>query len=220
MNTLHWTLNFNYLDAEWTPGLFLLVSFLSSSIVLSFRCWKTNRVPTMGELDRVLPYVFRNLVFAAFVYHIGWKIRYMCLGVERVFPQLFIGIDLILLYYLSQFCFFFGHKFLHFHPWIYRNFHQMHHEYRAPFAFTALYCTMTEMFVANLAAVFWPVWIMNPSLIETCIWFIMVGIYTPLAHASMLNVAGSRYHWLHHQRFNVNFGCQLLDKVFGCYAAA
>jgi len=121
----------------------------------------------------------------------------------------------------NEFNFYYLHRLLH-QPWWYRRFHKQHHEYTAPFALAAIYCSPLEMLVCNL----WP------FLGIASIWrFSGFFTYCWVANAIMgtqTHHSGYRWPWitifdhqpnvhdLHHQSFTCNFGnVGLLDALHG-----
>lgn len=121
----------------------------------------------------------------------------------------------------NEVMFYYSHRLMH-QPYWYRMVHKKHHEYTAPFALAAIYCTPVEMLVSNL----WPfLAIATPMRFNVFFFGCWIGnaIMGTQTHHS-----GYRWPWitffdhqpnvhdLHHQRFNCNFGnIGLLDYLHG-----
>jgi sterol desaturase/sphingolipid hydroxylase (fatty acid hydroxylase superfamily) len=121
----------------------------------------------------------------------------------------------------NEFTFYYSHRLMHQPRW-YRKFHKQHHEYTAPFALAAIYCTPVEMLVCNLFT----------FLSIASLWrFNLFFYYCWVANAVMgtqTHHSGYKWPWmtsfdhqpnvhdLHHQCFNCNFGnVGLLDFLHG-----
>lgn len=101
------------------------------------------------------------------------------------------------------------HKLLH-HPVLYK-YHKDHHAQVKPRATGAVYCSLVEMWLANIPSFVLPLYIFDAP---ACVYFawIVSGIQT-----SQLHHSGKSYWWTawsaqpqfhddHHRLFNVNFG--------------
>jgi sterol desaturase/sphingolipid hydroxylase (fatty acid hydroxylase superfamily) len=90
------------------------------------------------------------------------------------------------------------HRLLHTRR-MYR-FHRLHHQQRAPRALGAVYCSLVEMWVANLASFFLPLSLTNAPLQVYLLW-VLSGIQTTQIHHS-----GKRWPWpwslLHQPEFH------------------
>lgn len=56
--------------------------------------------------------------------------------------------------------FYYGHRLMH-HPKLYKHLHKKHHEYVAPVAYSAQYCTFTEHVVSNILPLLIPAVLMR-----------------------------------------------------------
>lgn len=122
--------------------------------------------------------------------------------------------------------FYYSHRALHSKK-LYGKVHKKHHEYTAPFALAAIYCTPLEMVLSNL----WP-FLGVASVFRFHVFF----TYCWVANAVMgtqTHHSGHKWPWmtildhqphvhdLHHEKFNVNFGnVGLLDALHGTAATS
>jgi len=212
-----------------TPSLCLGVVFTLTTALLTlgdlnytffFKQWNIGQRPDIyGEdIIHVLPTVIRNLVITGPVVLSTFYIRVRLFGDEPLITNPILW--LLSVYSVSQVVFWAMHFMVHGSRTLYLAIHQQHHEYTKPFALTAIYCSVYEMLLLNLPAVYFAQLIFLPAtdclFFAHCFWLTLVGIQTPFAHSG-LTLFGSQYHDLHHSLFTYNFGSPILDKIFGVY---
>lgn len=125
-------------------------------------------------------------------------------------------IDLIITRIVSDVLFFYAHRLFH-HPKLYKLFHKKHHEITAPIGFSALYMSLTDMYVGNILPVYIPLFLLSAHKQTILVWMILSTLNTVLlAHSGFKYI--SEFHDLHHSNFNCNFGTDLfMDKWYGTH---
>jgi sterol desaturase/sphingolipid hydroxylase (fatty acid hydroxylase superfamily) len=116
---------------------------------------------------------------------------------------------------LTEIIFFYSHKL--FHTKLLYKFHEKHHLFIKPSAFSALYCSTAEMVFCNqLSTIFGPI-ISGMNIWELSLWSLLCALNVLKAHSgSRLPFFNSRYHDLHHEKRKVNFGfLYVLDIIHG-----
>jgi sterol desaturase/sphingolipid hydroxylase (fatty acid hydroxylase superfamily) len=122
---------------------------------------------------------------------------------------------------ISQVWFFFAHRWAHSNAHVFRFVHSMHHRHSAPFAMTAVHCSMSEMLLLNVPAAGLGPLLLVPDWWAHCAWMVLAGLYTPIAHSGHSFINGfmdARFHDDHHRYLDVNFGSDFLDRLFGTHA--
>jgi sterol desaturase/sphingolipid hydroxylase (fatty acid hydroxylase superfamily) len=126
--------------------------------------------------------------------------------------------------------FFAAHKLMH-EPWMYKNFHKMHHRYQAPEAITGVYCHPVEQIVVNACAMMVGPLLMASHPITWGVWSFITGLSVAVSHSGyapsingLLPNAVARFvspeHDLHHHKQGrVNFGLAgyLCDRLIGTF---
>ena len=127
--------------------------------------------------------------------------------------------DLIAAPILTDILFFFCHKLLH-KPIIYKHFHKKHHEITAPIGMSAVYMTLTDLYIGNIVPVFLPLILLSSHSMTFTIWVAIVTINTIIfAHSGYKYIAD--FHDIHHSHFKYNFGINLfMDKIMGTHLNA
>lgn len=173
---------------------------------------------------KVLLVVFRNMFISAIVgallfsvesplpHHLGWKDW----GITQW------AISFSITFVLLEIIFHTVHRLLH-HPKLFSHpffNHAQHHEYDAPFALTALYCSPAEFIFVDLAGVLSGPWITNMPMLPFLLYMAIVGWDVAVGHGGHLcfRVHDSTFHDNHHRLRNVNFGVfGVLDYLRGEY---
>lgn len=120
--------------------------------------------------------------------------------------------ELAILVFTMDTGYFFGHWLMHSDPWLYRTFHQIHHEATATNAWVANHLTISEfLFVAVLQVV--PPFLIGAHPLSAWVWNVISVImsvddhcgydipFGPFALCSRAGiVGGARHHDLHHLR--------------------
>ena len=180
------------------------------------------------EALHLVPIVLRNIAFAGVWMVMIWELRLYVFGDLAFTPSTYfpphaiyqtIGgvLDLIVVEKISQIWFFHAHYIVHKIPFLYRHIHKMHHEHTEPSVLTAIHCTIGEMILLNLPAVYLGPLIVLPSLPVHILWYILASIYTPVVHSGydLIPWIEASYHDRHHRTLKYNFGSRLLDTLYG-----
>lgn len=118
------------------------------------------------------------------------------------------------LFFYTQGWFYFAHRLMH-HPKLYL-WHKEHHYFKEPPPFGTFYCSTFEHLFVNMGSLMIPLCLFSFSQITVYLWAFTV------LHNSVSAHMGTQYqgseHWIHHQKFTVNFGSgTLFDKWFGTH---
>lgn len=121
----------------------------------------------------------------------------------------------------NELMFYWSHRLLH-HPKLYGKFHKKHHEYSAPFALAAIYCTPLEMIVSNLWPFLGVVSVFRFHLFFAYCWVGNAVMGTQTHHSGhkwpWMTVLDHqpKFHDLHHKYFNCNYGnVDFFDRLCG-----
>jgi lathosterol oxidase len=127
-------------------------------------------------------------------------------------------------------CIYWIHRWEHTFPWIYKNIHKLHHEWKVPSPYAAYAFHPLDGYAQSvpyhLFVLFWP---MNAFLYLTM--FVAVQIFTIGIHDSVDFIGdkkgswiakvinGSMHHTIHHSKFIYNYGQYFTfwDKVMGSH---
>ena len=121
--------------------------------------------------------------------------------------------DILVAYVLTDCFFFFFHKLMHTRL-LYKKFHKKHHEITAPIGISAIYTTITDLYLGNLLPIGSPMFILSSHPHTIKFWIAMSAINTVvLAHSGFKWL--SDFHDYHHKAFNWNFGSNVfMDLLF------
>jgi methylsterol monooxygenase len=122
---------------------------------------------------------------------------------------------------LNEVFFFYGHWLFHANKWLYKNVHKVHQEFTSPNAFAAIYCHPFEFLISDIIPMSLGLFLLNAHVYTVMCW-IALGIIGTQTHHSGLRFPWAlkdhqpKFHDLHHQYFNGNYGnIGLLDWVHG-----
>ncbi|KAH7968500.1 hypothetical protein HPB52_009043 [Rhipicephalus sanguineus] len=121
----------------------------------------------------------------------------------------FVAIEEVLFYY--------SHRLLH-HRLLYQRFHKKHHEWTAPVAITAVYCTPLEHLLSNVLPV-----VVGPALLGShlsvhWLWAVLTAPYGVIVHSGyhLPLLPSPQMHDFHHLMFRGNYGILgILDWLHG-----
>lgn len=113
--------------------------------------------------------------------------------------------------FLEEILFYSSHWLMHV-GFFYRNFHKVHHSYRAPHAIASLYAHPVEAVLANLVAMNLPLFVCNFHLLTFYIAISLGWMSSLVGHCGYdvpilsLFIPKHDFHDLHHEKFNGNYG--------------
>jgi sterol desaturase/sphingolipid hydroxylase (fatty acid hydroxylase superfamily) len=209
------------------------------SLITAWRSETRSAAVLPSRLARMLPVVLRNIMLTAVVIYLSWNLRAVLFPAQLttsfdarwdvvtggwwswMWWPLRVFVQVAALKFFSQLWFFKAHRWVHSNEATFRYVHAMHHQHAEPVALTAIHCTMSEMLLLNIpAAIFGPL-VLVPDFVPHCVWMLLVGLYTPVAHSGH-NFGGlifdAQFHDDHHRYLNVNYGSVRLDRLFGTHA--
>jgi len=169
--------------------------------------YKTIKNITTKDLQET---IFKNMLLTS----ISHPLFFFLIPGDWLNPQYTIY-KFVISMILTEIVFFYSHKL--FHTKLLYKFHEKHHLFIEPSAFSALYCSPAEMILCNqLSTIIGPI-ITGMNIWELCIWSLVCALNVLKAHSgSRLPFFNSRYHDLHHEKRKVNFGfLYILDIIHG-----
>ncbi len=106
------------------------------------------------------------------------------------------------------------HRLMHTRPFY--RFHKIHHEWKQPVSYAALYAHPIENILCNMMIVILPLHFLQASHFCTFFWTGVVMIQAILSHSGDISVFGIRsLHDHHHEHFDCEFGNGLfMDRLF------
>jgi len=165
---------------------------------------------------------FLSSAMACWIMNGGWTKMYFD-HTEHGYLWLLIQTPLIFIW--QDYITYWGHRMFHY-PWLYKNFHKLHHSYKQPTAWSATAIHPVEFTFFQLVYMS-PMFIFNVHYIP----FVAILLYT--YYHGIIDHSGITFkrqwwqpwqpdcifHDNHHQYFHVNFGfnIELWDKVHGTY---
>ncbi|XP_058444490.1 fatty acid hydroxylase domain-containing protein 2-like [Malaya genurostris] len=125
--------------------------------------------------------------------------------------------DLCVCLFFAEIGFYYVHRFLHLRP-LYRYVHKKHHEWTAPFAWTAMYCHPVEHVISNMLPPIIGIELMKSHLATAVLWFTLLIVNTIRDHCGyhLPFFPSPEYHDYHHAKFTECFGTfGYLDLLHG-----
>ena len=190
-----------------------MASLLTCILDFRFNNKRINKTPPMKLLHIYkkvfIPVMFNLCIISFFVFWICTPLLNI-LNIQFSFIKMFI--DIILSIFLIDFSFFLSHRFMHigiFYKWS----HKVHHELKDPIGFGAIYNHWFDfIFSAMLPAMFPPI-ILSSEYYTTLLWMILVTCNVVfVSHGGF--IFNSKNHYLHHKKFNCNYGTGIyMDKL-------
>ncbi|EAA04938.5 fatty acid hydroxylase domain-containing protein 2-like [Anopheles arabiensis] len=193
-------------------GLFVLMDLTNRPVFL--RRYKTqpgkNEPIAWPDLLRVMRTIlFNQTVVGIPLTLVGYHatIKGSVPDVRTLPPVDVIVRDLLVCVFFAEVGFYYVHRFLHIKP-LYRLVHKKHHEWTAPFAWTAMYCHPIEHIISNMVPPMIGIQLMKAHVFTTAIWFPLVIFNTIRDHCGyhLPFFPSSEYHDYHHAKFTECFG--------------
>ncbi|XP_050040095.2 fatty acid hydroxylase domain-containing protein 2-like [Dermacentor andersoni] len=206
----------------WFLGLLFLVADTSKAFswMRRYKVQATETKPTAQSLVPVVRQVVFNQVFVQLPINVlfYWVKDLRGFDQSLSLPPLsravahfacFVAIEEALFYY--------SHRLLH-HRLLYQRFHKKHHEWTAPVAITAVYCTPVEHLLSNvLPVVVGPV-VLGSHLSVHWLWAVLTAPYGVIVHSGyhLPLLPSPQMHDFHHLTFRGNYGILgILDWLHG-----
>uniref|UniRef100_A0A182NC50 Fatty acid hydroxylase domain-containing protein n=1 Tax=Anopheles dirus TaxID=7168 RepID=A0A182NC50_9DIPT len=193
-------------------GLFVLMDLTNRPAFL--RRYKTqpgkNEPVAWSDLRRVMwTILFNQTVVGIPLTYVGYHATIKgAVPNVRVLPSVGeILRDLVVCVFFAEIGFYYVHRFLHLTP-LYKLVHKKHHEWTAPFAWTAMYCHPVEHIISNMIPPMIGIQLMKAHIFTTAIWFPLVIFNTIRDHCGyhLPFFPSSEYHDYHHAKFTECFG--------------
>lgn len=122
---------------------------------------------------------------------------------------------------LSDMMFYFTHRLMHL-PQLYKFVHKKHHQHIHTNVWSSFYFSKSELLSTWLFVLMLPIVPFNPHYFTfgSYLTFVMLSLVKSHSGINIKNTYTSKYHDIHHLKFNVNYGTQLKvwDNLFGTSA--
>ncbi len=193
---------------------------------LGFYKLQKNKRVSLKQLYKAIWPMAWNLIFIAYPF-LSW-IAYKTITTDNYLrkgplPSFYDRLlSLISVILMNEILFYYTHRALH-HPYLYKKFHKMHHEFTSPIGLVAIYCTPFEFIVSDLmplsVGLFFP---HTHHVYFALVWIISANIATQVHHSGILTPyrlgidEQPEFHDIHHKYFNCNYGAiGILDRLHG-----
>jgi sterol desaturase/sphingolipid hydroxylase (fatty acid hydroxylase superfamily) len=209
---------YNYFITSFS--LSSLGCFLHEWIDPKVRINDIDRSQILANYQKMLPTVATNLLIAYPCFSISEKHLHFD---NLVFSSNYVIIN-FMLWYLNFVYYFFAwimltdllfysvHRMLHTRQmyWL----HAKHHSFRYTHAVGAIYSSVFEFVVGNLATAGLPIYILSIPENYVKMIIIFASVYTSaISHSGFKSV--SKGHFTHHLKYKVNYGLAFLDRALG-----
>lgn len=187
---------------------------------LQYKTQPNEPPPTWSEYAWCALIVLKNIVFVEIPLSYCYSEYLMRFGGPlRELPSVWTSLSVLLLSaVLVDVIFFSMHKLMH-QPAFYKHFHKQHHQFTAPCALSAKYCTMTEHLLVNLLAVIASSWILRAHPLIVMLWTSIATTNATCVHSGydISNFFPNPYsHDWHHEKWSENFGSVgFMDDICG-----
>lgn len=208
----------------------LILFFLYVDIYKYPKCIYDTKIQTDTCFDNINNYINKISVVTLkyiFIYIPSVLLLFYILKIRNTYSPFFnkkLNIFLFILLYfifsfITEFISYINHRILHLK--LFFKFHEEHHKYISPCAFSALDGSPVEIFFWNLLPSF-----IAPFIFGIDIYFvytiILFGLITSiLSHAGYriidLGFINNAHHDLHHERMKCNYSSPIIDYLMGTY---
>jgi len=228
-----------YCYAVWFPLMINIVFWVNGSVFLGVELYFTDaidhfRVQKTKKFDRAMfAKLFSRLAWNMFLFVpmiavtcflVFHRSGFFPLRFEEKLPSVmeraihtWIGA-----FFFNEVFFFYGHWLFHANTYLYKNVHKIHHEFKAPIAFAALYCHPLELFLSDFLPLSVGVFFCNGHIWTMWSWVAFAVMGTMTHHCGVRlpwcpkDDHQPDFHDAHHERFNGNYGCfGYLDALHG-----
>lgn len=119
---------------------------------------------------------------------------------------------------LTEILFYYTHVL--FHSYYFWKYHSVHHTSTGPYALCTFYCHPLEMALVNIAPLVVSALVAGLNFQTMRLWHMVAVTNTVVVAHGGFKVFGNKFHDLHHQYKNCNYGLfEILDKAHGTYVA-
>ena len=198
------------------------VTFYLSSLVLFlidyYKIFIKHKIQPkkINDMMNVYRKIIPNVIFNSLIGVIPFSlILRLCVNIFNLkFSWIKFTIDIFLSRYLGDVFFFAFHKLLH-HPKLYKQYHKKHHEITAPIGCSAIYMTLTDLYLGNIIPIYLPLFLLSSHFYTVIFWMIITTLNTVIkSHSGFEGL--SDFHDKHHSSSIHNFGLGIfMDKLYG-----
>ncbi|XP_054754001.2 fatty acid hydroxylase domain-containing protein 2-like isoform X2 [Lytechinus pictus] len=203
-------------------GLFLIIDLTGKpKFITRYKVQLDQTEIPAGKLRRTLWTVFLNQtlynipILVALYYAAVWRGCGSTVDELPTFQTILYQIAVFTV--VEEFGFYYSHRLLH-HPWLYKKFHKIHHEWTAPIGLVSLYSHPIEHFLSNSFPPALGVVIAGSHFLVASVWFNVALFVSILTHSGyhLPFLPSPEFHDYHHFKFNNNYGVLgILDRLHG-----
>jgi methylsterol monooxygenase len=212
-----------FIVVYWTNGLFLLaLEHLCAKLLHKYRIQKQLKSWSRPSNLKLFRTIAVNTCLVPLIGVVmGNMIKFEPSDFEVPGPfEMFLSTLVGVL--VNEIAFFYGHWLLHASPFLYRQVHKVHHEFKAPCAFAAVYCHPIELVLSDFIPLSAGIILFNQNLYNAAVFITFAVLGTQTHHC------GFRWPWIpshgnqpdfhdtHHEKNHCNYGNMgFLDALHG-----
>ncbi|XP_041456871.1 fatty acid hydroxylase domain-containing protein 2-like isoform X2 [Lytechinus variegatus] len=203
-------------------GLFLIMDLTGKpKFITRYKVQLDQTEIPAGKLRRTLWTVFLNQtlynipILVALYYVAVWRGCGSTVDELPTFQTLLYQIAVFTV--VEEFGFYYSHRLLH-HPWLYKKFHKIHHEWTAPFGLASFNAHPIEHVLSNLFPPALGVIIAGSHIFVASVWFNVALFVSIITHSGyhLPFLPSPEFHDYHHLKFTNNYGVLgILDWLHG-----